>query len=104
MKRIGDRFLDQDVNTAPCAFDAGLGVKLIGGSNKYRLRACFIQDVFVPRDVLAAGVQQPTMWFTRDAASMRAEGWPEWEVDWDNAVQARTSTVRGWDKLPVVVG
>jgi cytochrome P450 len=26
----------------------------------------------------------------------------EWEVDWDNAVQARTSTVRGWEKLPVV--
>ncbi|MBL7489462.1 cytochrome P450 [Frankia sp. AgB1.9] len=26
---------------------------------------------------------------------------PTWEVDWDNAVQARTSTVRGWDKLPV---
>jgi len=24
-----------------------------------------------------------------------------WEVDWDNAVQARTSTVRGWDRLPV---
>jgi cytochrome P450 len=28
---------------------------------------------------------------------------PVWEVDWDNAVQARTSTVRGWQKLPVVV-
>ena len=27
---------------------------------------------------------------------------PEWEVDWDNAVQAHTSTVRGWDSLPVV--
>jgi cytochrome P450 len=27
---------------------------------------------------------------------------PEWEVDWDNAVQARTSTVRGWEKLPVL--
>jgi cytochrome P450 len=26
---------------------------------------------------------------------------PDWEVDWDNAVQARTSTVRGWEKLPV---
>jgi cytochrome P450 len=26
---------------------------------------------------------------------------PEWEVDLDNAVQARTSTVRGWEKLPV---
>jgi cytochrome P450 len=27
--------------------------------------------------------------------------WPHWEVDYDNAVQARTSTVRGWEKLPV---
>ena len=27
---------------------------------------------------------------------------PEWEVDWDNAVQARTSTVRGWESLPVI--
>jgi cytochrome P450 len=26
---------------------------------------------------------------------------PEWEIDHDNAVQARTSTVRGWEKLPV---
>jgi len=26
---------------------------------------------------------------------------PTWEVDWDNAVQARTSTVRGWESLPV---
>jgi cytochrome P450 len=28
---------------------------------------------------------------------------PTWEVDWDHAVQARTSTVRGWEKLPVVI-
>jgi cytochrome P450 len=28
---------------------------------------------------------------------------PTWEVDWDNAVQAHTSTVRGWESLPVVV-
>ncbi len=27
--------------------------------------------------------------------------WPEWDVDWDNAVQAHTSSVRGWEKLPV---
>jgi len=26
---------------------------------------------------------------------------PRWEVDWDHAVQAHTSTVRGWEKLPV---
>ena len=28
---------------------------------------------------------------------------PEWDVDWDGAEQAHTSTVRGWEKLPVVV-
>lgn len=29
---------------------------------------------------------------------------PEWEVDYPNAVQARTSTVRGWESLPVLTG
>ena len=29
------------------------------------------------------------------------ERFPRWEVDWDNAVRARTSTVRGWQRLPV---
>jgi cytochrome P450 len=28
---------------------------------------------------------------------------PSWEVDWEHAVQAHTSTVRGWESLPVVV-
>jgi cytochrome P450 len=28
---------------------------------------------------------------------------PAWEVDWDNAVRAHTSTVRGWESLPVSV-
>jgi predicted dienelactone hydrolase len=46
-----------------------------------RIKACFIQDVFVPQDVLKAGVRQPTMWFTRRGADMTAEGWPKWEVD-----------------------
>jgi cytochrome P450 len=27
---------------------------------------------------------------------------PTWEVDWDNAERAHTSTVRGWQRLPVV--
>jgi cytochrome P450 len=27
---------------------------------------------------------------------------PEWEVDWAGAKWAHTSTVRGWDALPVV--
>ena len=50
--------------------------------------------------------------FCLGAALARLEGrvaldevlqrFPEWEIDADNAVQARTSTVRGWEKLPVV--
>jgi cytochrome P450 len=27
---------------------------------------------------------------------------PHWQVDWDNAEQAHTSTVRGWERLPVI--
>lgn len=52
--------------------------------------------------------------FCLGAALARLEGrvaldevldrFPEWDVDWDNAVQARTSTVRGWEKLPVRTG
>ncbi len=50
--------------------------------------------------------------FCLGAALARLEGrvaidevltrFPTWEVDYDNAVQARTSTVRGWETLPVV--
>ena len=29
---------------------------------------------------------------------------PEWDVDWENAKLAQTSTVRGWEKLPLIVG
>ena len=27
--------------------------------------------------------------------------WPEWEIDYDSAVPAPTSTVRGWERLRV---
>ena len=49
--------------------------------------------------------------FCLGAALARLEGrvaldevlrrFPEWDVDWDNAKQAHTSTVRGWESLPV---
>ena len=29
---------------------------------------------------------------------------PEWDVDWDNATMAQTSSVRGWKSLPLIVG
>lgn len=50
--------------------------------------------------------------FCLGAALARLEGrvaldevlqrFPSWQVDWDNAQQARTSTVRGWERLPVL--
>jgi cytochrome P450 len=49
--------------------------------------------------------------FCLGAALARLEGrvaldeviarFPEWDVDWANAEQAHTSSVRGWEKLPV---
>ena len=51
--------------------------------------------------------------FCLGAALARLEGrvaldevlkrFPTWEVDWDQAMQARTSTVRGWERLPVTI-
>jgi len=52
--------------------------------------------------------------FCLGAALARLEGrvaldevlnrFPEWEVDWDHAERALTSTVRGWASLPVTTG
>ena len=49
--------------------------------------------------------------FCLGAALARLEGrvaldevlkrWTDWDVDYEHAVQARTSTVRGWERLPV---
>jgi hypothetical protein len=30
--------------------------------------------------------------------------WPDWRVDYANAVRAHTSSVRGWAKLPATTG
>ncbi len=49
--------------------------------------------------------------FCLGAALARLEGrvaldealarWPDWEVDFDQAEMAHTSTARGWERLPV---
>lgn len=52
--------------------------------------------------------------FCLGAALARLEGrvaldevlnrFPDWEVDWDGAIQAHTPNVRGWERLPVTTG
>jgi pimeloyl-ACP methyl ester carboxylesterase len=46
-----------------------------------RLRACLAMDVWIPPSVVQSGLQQPTMLITRDAATMRREGWSEAAID-----------------------
>jgi predicted dienelactone hydrolase len=50
-----------------------------------RLRACLVMDAPMPADVVQSGLQQPTMWITRDADTMRLErqragGWSEADI------------------------
>lgn len=46
-----------------------------------RLRACLPMDVYMPADVVRDGLRQPTMWISRDADTMRREGWAQTDID-----------------------
>jgi hypothetical protein len=65
-----------------------------------RLRACLLEDGFMPDDVVRAGLQQPTMFITRDADTMRLErreagGWAEADI------HETLSTMRAvYERLP----
>ena len=45
-----------------------------------RFRACVVLDAPMPAQVISAGLRQPTMWITRDATTMRNEGWRESDI------------------------
>ena len=50
-----------------------------------RLNACLVMDVVMSADVVKLGLQQPGMWITRDAGTMRLEreksgGWTEADI------------------------
>jgi predicted dienelactone hydrolase len=65
-----------------------------------RLQACLFMDAPMPTDVVQVGLQQPSMWITRDAETMRLErrqagGWPEDEI------QAHLTSMRAvYNTLP----
>ena len=70
------------------AFGVSLGGIVVGEACRLdpRLRACLMMDAPAAISVVQAGLKQPSMWITRDAASMRLErrragGWPEAEIE-----------------------
>jgi predicted dienelactone hydrolase len=70
------------------AFGISLGGIVVGEAcrREPRLHACLVMDAPMSTDVVRAGLRQPSMWITRDAASMRLEreragGWPEAEIE-----------------------
>jgi len=107
------RYVTQDVEHHGSVLPEGSVVLLLNGSGNRDDRRFPDGDRFdVTRKIdhhLAFGYG---LHFCLGAALARLEGrvaldevlqrFPTWEVDWDNAKQARTSTVRGWERLPVV--
>ncbi len=108
------RYVTQDVGHHGEVLPEGSVVLLLNGSGNRDDRRFPDGDRFdVTRQIdhhLAFGYG---LHFCLGAALARLEGrvaldevlqrFPSWEVDWDNAEQARTSTVRGWERLPVIV-
>ncbi|HBP65030.1 MAG TPA: carboxylic ester hydrolase [Desulfosporosinus sp.] len=69
-------------------FGVSLGGIVVGEACRLepRLRACLVMDAPMSADVVRTGLQQPSMWITRDAETMRLErrragGWSEEEMD-----------------------
>ncbi len=106
------RYVTRDVEHHGQVVPAGSAILLLNGSGNRDDRKFDDGDRFdVTRKIdhhLAFGYG---LHFCLGAALARLEGrvaldeglqrFPSWEVDWDNAKQARTSTVRGWERLPV---
>jgi cytochrome P450 len=107
------RYVTKDVEHHGQTVPAGSALLLLTASANRDERKFADGDTFdVHRDIdrqLAFGYG---IHFCLGSALARLEGrialeevlarFPSWEVDWDNAVQARTSTVRGWERLPVI--
>lgn len=68
--------------------------------NDPRLKACLVMDVLMTADVVQQGLQQPSMWITRDADTMRLErqkagGWTEQDIE-----QTQTTMRAVYNSLP----
>ena len=107
------RYVSRDVThygrTVP---EGSVMVFLVGAANRDERRHPDGDHFDIHRDVGQHLTFGYGIHFCLGAALARLEGrvaldevltrFPSWEVDADNAVQARTSTVRGWERLPVL--
>ncbi|MBG0816656.1 hypothetical protein [Planomonospora sp. ID82291] len=73
------------------AFGVSLGGIVTGEACRAepRLRACLMMDTRMTPGVVRDGLDRPSMWITRDAATMRREGWsPEEVAQHQNSMRA----------------
>src|SRR5580704_16200841 len=108
------RYVTQDVEHLGQIVPGGSAILLLNGSANRDDRKFPDGDRFdVTRKIVHHLAFGYGLHFCLGAALARLEGrvaldevlqrFPSWEVDWDHAKQARTSTVRGWERLPVLV-
>ena len=109
---VQSRYVTKDVEHHGQVIPKGSAIMLLNGAANRDERKFQDPDRFdIRRKIdhhLAFGYG---LHFCLGAALARLEGrvaldevlkrFPTWEVDWQNAVQAHTSTVRGWERLPV---
>ena len=109
------RYIDRDIEyygeTLPAG---GVILLLIGAANRDDRRFPDGDRFDIHREIGHHVSFGYGLHFCLGAALARLEGrvaldevlkrWSHWEVDYDNAIQARTSTVRGWERLPVITG
>jgi cytochrome P450 len=109
---VQSRYVARDVELYDQTVSEGSAMVLLNGSANRDERRFTDADSFdIHREVshhLSFGYG---IHFCLGAALARLEGrvvldevlsrFPDWEIDWENAAPTRTSTVRGWNSLPV---
>jgi cytochrome P450 len=109
------RYAMADIDYHGTTVPAGSPVLLLAASANRDPRRYHHPDTY---DIRRPDIQHLTfgygLHFCLGASLARLEGrvaldellnrWPEWDVDYDNIKLAPTSTVRGWERMPIVLG
>jgi cytochrome P450 len=104
------RYVMRDVEYYGTTIPAGSAVLLIMASANRDPRRFEHAAVY---DIFRSDLQHLTFGYGLGANLARLEGrvaldeilnrWPAWDVDYDNIELAPTSTVRGWERMPLVL-